>query len=288
AEDVDEIYNVYVVDDDGKLVGVLPLKNLVISHPKKKIANISTDEIKSANVDMPAEDVANAMHKYDLVAIPVVDHIGRLVGKITFDDIVDFIREEAEKDYQMISGITEDVEPSDNIWPLTRARIPWLLIGLVGGILGAQVIGHYEDDIAKFAGLALFLPLIAAMGGNVGVQSSAIIVQGLANKSLGIESTGRKLMKELAVAVIAGVVCSSLIFLYNLFFSDSWALTMTVSSALFSVILFASLFGTFVPLALHRFKIDPALATGPFITTVNDIMGIFIYLSIGSIMFDLI
>lgn len=288
AEEVDEIYNVYVIDDDQKLLGVLSLKKLVISHAKKKVQNITSDEIVSVQTETSAEDVAYVMQKYDLVAIPVVDDIGRLVGKITWDDVVDFIKDEADKDYQMVSGLTEDVEAGDNIWPLTRARIPWLLIGLMGGILGAQVIGHYEDQIAKYAGLALFLPLIAAMGGNVGVQSSAIIVQGLANKTLGIESTGRKLMKELVVAIIAGIVCSSLIFLYNVIFSDTWALTITVSTALFAVIIFASLFGTFVPLALNRLKIDPALATGPFITTVNDIMGIFLYLMTGSIMFDIV
>jgi magnesium transporter len=287
AEEIDEIYNIYVVDDFEKLKGVLSLKKLLISHSKKKIANIVMDDVISVKVDTPGEDVAIRMQKYDLIAIPVVDDIGRLVGKITVDDIVDFIKDEADKDYQMVSGIVQDVETTDKVWHITKARIPWLLIGLVGGILGAQVIGHYEGFIQKYAGLALFLPLIAAMGGNVGVQSSSIIVQGLANQSLGIESTGRKLLKELAVAIIAGIVCSSLILGYNLITSDSMQLTITVSVALFSVIIFASLFGTFVPLMLNRFKIDPALATGPFITTVNDIMGIFLYLIIGNIIFSL-
>jgi magnesium transporter len=204
-----------------------------------------------------------------------------LVGRITIDDVVDVIKEEAEKDYQMISGLTDDVESSDSVYRLTRARFPWLLIGLFGGIIGAAVIGYFEGDIAKYAGLALFLPLIAAMGGNAGVQSSSIIVQGIASGDLGIDSIGKKLMKEVAVSFVNGIILSFLIFSYSYFFQDSFPLTLSVSIALFVVIIFASLFGTLVPLMLNKFEIDPALATGPFITTVNDIMGLLIYLFIA-------
>lgn len=288
GEDVDEIYNVYVVDDDGKLTGILPLKKLLISPSAIKISNIINPEVRFTSTETPASDVANVMDKYDLVAMPVVDDTGRLVGRITIDDIVDVIREEAEKDYQLASGITEDVEPTDKIWVLTRARIPWLFIGLVGGVFAALVMGYYEGDIKKYAGLAAFIPLIAAMAGNVGVQSSAIIVQALANKSIGIESTLKKLFKEFSIALIIGITFSSLIFLYNYLTSDSFALTITVSAALFAVILFASLFGTFIPLAMERMKIDPALATGPFITTINDITGLFIYLYLGRIIFPIL
>jgi len=288
GEDVDEIYNIYVIDDDGKLTGILPLKKLLISPSNSTISGITDTEVKYARTETPAEDVANAMNKYDLVAMPVVDDAGRLVGRITFDDVVDVIREEAEKDYQMASGISEDVEPTDKVWVLTRARIPWLLIGLVGGVFAALVMGYYEGDIKKYAGLAAFIPLIAAMAGNVGVQSSAIIVQALANRSLGIESSLKKLLKEFTIALIIGIIFAAIMFLYNYYTSDSFALTITVSIALFSVILFASLFGTFVPLALERLKIDPALATGPFITTINDITGLFIYLFIGRIIFGAI
>ena len=185
----------------------------------------------------------------------------------------------------MASGISSDVESTDSIWILTRARIPWLFIGLLGGILVANVIGIFEIDLGMYPEMAFFIPLIAAMGGNVGVQSSAIIVQGLANNTLGTESTYRKLMKELAVATINGLSLSLLIFVYNIFSADSMALTLTVSVALFSVILFAAFFGTFIPLILNRLNIDPALATGPFITTLNDIMGLFIYLMIGRFLY---
>ncbi len=285
AEDVDEIYHIYVVDDEDILKGVLSLKKLLIAQPSETIASIYNPDIIYVKTHESSEAVAAIMEKYDLVAVPVIDSIGRLVGRITIDDVVDVIREEAEKDYQMVSGLTEDVEPSDTVFLLTRARLPWLLIGLVGGILGAQVMGTYEHDLAQNAAMAFFIPLIAAMGGNVGVQSSAIVVQGLASQAISLDSTFKKIMKEFLVALLNGTICGSLIFIYNLFFSTSFALTVTVSTALLLVIMFASIFGTFVPLALNRLKIDPAIATGPFITTVNDILGLFIYLAIGRIMF---
>ncbi len=286
AKDVDEVFYVYVVDDDNVLHGTLSLKKLLISGEGVTIENIYNSEIFSAKTDESSEEVANLMDKYDLVALPVVDTIGRLLGRITIDDVIDVIREEADKDYQMASGISEDVESSDSVWLLTRARFPWLLIGLAGGILGSLVIGVFEEELAKYAALAFFIPLIAAMGGNVGVQSAAIVVQGLANNTIGIESTFQKIMKEFSVATINAVSLSALAFAYNFFMSDSFALTLSVSISLFIVIIVASVFGTFVPLTLHRFKIDPAVATGPFITTMNDILGLFIYMYIAKMIFD--
>jgi magnesium transporter len=288
AEDIEAIYYVYVVDDDNKLKGTLSLKKLLTSPSTASIKDILNTDVISVRTDTDSEEVANIMDKYDLVALPVIDSLGRLVGRITIDDVVDVIREEAGRDYQMVSGITEKVEASDNAFQLTRARIPWLFIGLLGGIFGAIVIGFYEEDLHIYPEMAFFIPLIAAMGGNVGVQSSSIIVQSLAYDSLGVESIGRKLLKELAVASINGITLSAVIFLYNLFFTDNFALTITVSTALFAVIIFASIFGTFVPLLMNKFKIDPALATGPFITTVNDIMGLFIYLMIGRFFYGIL
>ena len=285
AEDVDEIYYVYVVDDNEVLKGTLSLKKLLLTASNRKIANIINTDVISVKTDTPSEEVANIMDKYDLVALPVIDQLGRLVGRITIDDVVDVIREEAERDYQLASGITEDVEHTDSPWLLTRARIPWLFIGLFGEILGSKVIGNYEVDLGTFPQLAFFIPLIAAMGGNAGVQSSSIIVQALASNSMGFESISRKLFKELFVSGLNGIILSSIIFGYNILFAQSMALTVTVSVALFSVIVFASIFGTFVPLILNKFKIDPALATGPFITTSNDIIGLFIYFMIGRVFF---
>ncbi|MBN2611930.1 MAG: magnesium transporter [Bacteroidales bacterium] len=288
AEEVDEFYYVYVVDDDNILKGIVSLKKLILGRPNTKIKSITNTEVIAVRTDTRSDEVANIMEKYDLVSLPVIDQFGRLIGRITIDDVVDVIKEEAEKDYQMISGITEDVESSDNTFMHTRARLPWLLIGLVGGILGAQVIGFFEESLRIDPNIALFFPLIAAMGGNVGVQSSSIVVQGIAANIIDLQSTSKKLLKELLIAMLNGSILSSLIFVYNLFFSDSFVLTTTVSVALFAVIMFASVFGTFVPLVLHKFKIDPALATGPFITTINDIMGIFIYLGIGRIFYSLL
>ncbi len=285
AEEVDDVYYVYVVDDNDILRGTVSLKRIMIARSNAKIKNLFKPDIISVKTDTSSEEVANIMEKYDIVALPVIDSIGRLMGRITIDDVVDVIREEAEKDYQMISGITEDVEPSDNVFILTRARIPWLFIGLIGGILGAQIIGIYEAEIKIDPKLAMFVPLIAAMGGNVGVQSSSIVVQGLANKSINFDTTWKKLLKELSVALIIAGTFSSLILLYNLLFSSTLELTLTVSTSLFSVIMFASVFGTFIPLILDRYKIDPAVATGPFITTTNDVLGLFIYFGIGRLLY---
>ena len=282
---MDEVYYVYVVDDADILKGTISLKRMLLSDNRKKVKDIYNSEVISVKTDTPSEEVTKIMEKYDLVALPVVNPIGKLMGRITIDDVVDVIKEEAEKDYQMASGISADVESTDSVWVLTKARIPWLLIGLVGGILVANVIGIYEIDLGIYPEMAFFIPLIAAMGGNVGVQSSAIIVQGLANNSLGIESTSKKLFREFLVACINGLTLSSLIFVYNLVTTDTFALTLTVSLALFSVIIFASFFGTFIPLVLEKFKIDPALATGPFITTLNDIMGLLIYFMIGRFLY---
>jgi magnesium transporter len=283
AEEIDEIYYVYVVDEDNILMGTVSLKRMLLTRPNAKIKNIYNSNVISVDTNMPSEEVALIMEKYDLVALPVIDVIGRLVGRITIDDVVDVIKEEAEKDYQMISGITEDVEPSDNVLLLTRARIPWLFIGLTGGLLGAMVMGQFEGQLKQNPNIAFYIPLIAAMGGNVGVQSSSIVVQGLANKSINLDSTWKKLLKEISVALINASLFSILIFVYNLFMSDKFELTIMVSSALFTVMMFASVFGAFIPLALDRLKVDPAVATGPFITTMNDILGILIYLAIGNV-----
>ena len=285
AKNVDEVYYIYVVNDENVLLGVLSLKSLLLASESTKIKDLYDPEIPSVGTDTPSEEVAQIMEKYDLVVVPVIDSIGRLMGRITIDDVVDVIRDEAERDYQLASGITADVETTDSPARLSRARLPWLIIGLLGGIVVAAVIGRFEEDIQINPEMAFFIPLIAAMAGNVGIQSSAIIVQGIASNSLGLESTYRKLMKELVVAFLNGLILSGLLFLYNFFVSEHLALTFTVSISLFVVIVFAALFGTLIPLALNRMKFDPALATGPFITTLNDIMGLFIYFLMGRILY---
>jgi magnesium transporter len=285
AEDVDKVYTIYVVDDNQILLGTLSLKKLLLSPEKNFIKNIYNEKVISVKANFDDEEVANIMDKYDLIVLPVVDDLNRLIGRITIDDVVDVMKEEAMEDYNKASGISEQVDSSDNIVTLTRARLPWLLIGLMGGIMGAQVMGIF--DIANNIELAFFTPLIAAMGGNVGVQSAAIIVQGLASNSLGMDTLSERLFKELGVAMLNGVVCSGIIMLITFFLGYPSAIYFTVSISIMAVIIFAALFGTFVPLALHKYKIDPALATGPFITTVNDVLGLFIYFMIGKLFLDL-
>jgi len=282
-----EIYYVYVVDDDSKLKGTLSLKRMILSPTSAKIINIYNQDVVSVTVDEKSEEVALIMEKYDLVAMPVTDSIGRVVGRITIDDVVDVIRDEAEKDYQLASGITQDVDISDSIAVQTRARLPWLIIGLMGGLLDAFIISNHEADIQVSPMMAFFIPLITAMGGNVGIQSSAIVVQGLANNSLGYESTFRKVLRELGRSVIISTICSIVLLAFSLWFF-SMALVLSAIIALFFVIIFASVFGTLIPLALDKFNIDPALATGPFITMSNDIIGLFIYLSVGKVIFSML
>jgi len=288
AEEVDEIYYIYVVDNADKLKGVLSLKKLIITNTNTKISNIYHSDVKKVNTSVRQEEVAEIMDKYDLVAIPVVDEIGRLKGRITFDDVIDFVREEAEKDYQMVSGISGDVEPGDKVFQVLKARFPWLLIGMFGGILSSLVLSSHEAAINKVTQMAFFIPLIAAMGGNVGVQSSSIVVKSIASGVRDIASTSQKLLKEIMVAIITATTFSLLIFSYNFMRQGDSNLTYLVSISLFMVILFASVFGTVIPLVLHKFKIDPALATGPFITTMNDISGLFIYFTIARYIFGVI
>ena len=279
AENVSFVYTIYVVDDKDILVGTLSLKKLLLTDAKIIISEIYKEDIIMVNANEDNEEVGNIMNKYDLIVLPVVNDLGQLIGRITVDDVMEVIKEEAEKDYQMASGISEDVESSDSIWTLTRARLPWLLIGMIGGLLGAKVIGIF--DIEKNYQMAFFIPLIAAMGGNVGVQSAAIVVQGLAGGSIEFNGTFKRLIKELGVALVNGIICSSIIYIAAFLLGYGVWLSATVSIALLTVIIFAALFGTFVPLTLDKYKIDPALATGPFITTVNDVLGLFIYFLIG-------
>ncbi len=286
APDVGEFFYVYVTDDQGVLKGVLPLKNLLLANDNQKVKNI-VEDIISVKTDDDCEDVANIMRKYDMVSMPVVDSIGRLKGRITIDDVVDVIKDEADEDYQIMSGITGDVDSSDSVFKLTKARIPWLLIGMGGGILSSIVVKGFDSHIALHPVMASFIPMIGAMGGNVAIQSSSIIVQGLANNTLGLDSAGKKILKEVLGALLNGTIVAILAFLYNIFFTSDFALSIAVSLSLITVVLFAAIVGTALPLAFDRMKIDPAVATGPFITTINDIMGMAIYFLIGCLCYSM-
>lgn len=287
AEDVEQVFTIYVVDDLGKLVGVLSLKRLLFAKPKTKIADLYQGKnIISVKTNERAEEVAKIMEKYDLVSLPVVDLQNKLVGRITIDDMVDFIKEEADKDFQLASGISERIESGASVWKISRARLPWLIIGMLGGILGSQVISGFETQISTVPALAFFILLITAMGGNVGVQSSAIVVQSLAKGNYMFKSTLKRVGKETLVALTNGALLSSMIYIIATMLEGT-TLAIVVSLSLFTVIIFASVFGTLIPLALNRYKIDPALATGPFVTTLNDIIGLFIYFTIGMLLYHL-
>lgn len=280
AENVTRVHSIYVVDDEEKLKGRLSLKDLLTTSTTALIRDIYIPKVDSVNVNEKPEEVAKIMSKYDLEAIPVVDEIGRLVGRITIDDIVDVIREEAEKDYQMAAGISQDVEADDSIFQLTRARLPWLSLGLIGGIGAAAIMGGFEEMISRHAILFFFTPLIAAMAGNVGVQSSAIIVQGLANDDIK-GSMGRRLFKEMRLAALNGIILATILLFFIWWWTKEVLVSVAISLSLVSVIIVAGIIGTFIPIFLYKRGIDPAIATGPFITTSNDIFGILIYFTIA-------
>jgi magnesium transporter len=286
AENVTRVHSIYVVDDEGKLKGRLSLKDLLTTSTKTNISDVYIPKVDYVNVNEKPEEVAKIMTKYDLEAIPVIDEIGRLVGRITIDDIVDVIREEAEKDYQMAAGISQDVEADDSIWELTKARLPWLFIGMMGGIGAASIINVFQGAFVKFPILLAFIPLMQATAGNVGVQSSAIVVQGLANNTVKGEIWGR-LGKELLLGLVNGFALAFIFLLISHFaFNTSYMVSITVGIALVTVIVNAALIGTFIPIFLNKRGIDPAIATGPFITTSNDVLGILIYFSIAKMILN--
>ncbi len=282
AEDMDEIYQVYVVDNDYKLRGTLPLK-MMLTHPSvSKIKHVMEEEPPSVKADTPIDEVALDFEKYDLVAMPVVDSIDRLLGRITVDDVMDQVRESSERDYQLASGLSSDVDADDTVLAQAKARIPWLLIGIVSGILASLILGTFESQLQAVTALALFIPIIGGTGGNVGVQASAIVVQGLANGSLDIKNFATQLGKEVLIGLLNATIISAVVLVYNIFMiPDDFAVTLSVSVSLFIVVMFASIVGTVIPLTLEKIHINPALATGPFIQISNDLVGLIIYVCIS-------
>ena len=282
AENVTRVHSIYVVDNDDRLIGRLSLKDLLMAPDRANISSVYIPKVDSVHVNDEAEDVAKVMQKYDLEAIPVVDDNNTLLGRITIDDIVDVIKEEAEKDYQLAAGITQDVESSDSILQLTRARLPWLFLGLIGGVGAFLIMEGFQASFKEYAVLFFFTPLIAAMAGNVGVQSSAIIVQGLANDDVK-GSINNRLIKEMFLAMLNGIILAMFLLLFVWVYTNELDKALAISVSLVAVIIVAGLIGTFVPLFLDKRGIDPAIATGPFITTSNDIFGILIYFWIAKL-----
>ena len=284
-ENVEKVYSVYVVDNQNRLLGIIPLKNIILSDDNTRIADIYDPDIVSVETFMDEKEVAAIMQKYDLEVAPVVNVKGKLVGRITVDDIIDVITEMAEEERQIMSGISEDVEEDDSVWVLTRARLPWLIVGMVGGLIGAQIIGVFEESIILIPAMAFFIPLITATGGNVGIQSSSIVVQSLANNQKYYGTVFNRIFKVFLVAAINGVALATAVFAINHFIlGHPNAIAAIVSIALFSVVMLASFLGTFVPIVLEKFGINPAVASGPFITTANDILGLAVYFTVAHIL----
>ncbi|NMM50726.1 magnesium transporter [Flammeovirgaceae bacterium KN852] len=284
AENVERLYSLYVIDNEERFLGRVSLKRIILSKDNTLIADIYEPEAISVETSMDEEEVADLMRKYDLDSVPVINVLGKLVGRITIDDIVDVITEQAEEERQIMAGISEDVEEDDGIWMLSRARLPWLLIGLLGGMIGARVISFFDEQVQAVTALAFFIPLITATGGNVGIQSSSLVVQSLATKSAFEKGMLSRLIKVLLVALLNGLVLSTIVFGASVIFGMSNDLGFVIGIALFNVVILASLMGTITPLILEKFGVNPALASGPFITTANDILGLTVYFTVAHIL----
>ena len=284
AKDITRVHSIYVLNKREELIGRLSLKDLIMSPSKKKIKQIYIPKVDYVNVNDSGEDVVKLMTKYDLEAIPVVNDERKLLGRITIDDIVDFIKDEAEEDYLLAAGVSNDVEADDSIFELSKARLPWLILGLFGGLGSVFILESFEEIMASESLRALFFytPLIAAMAGNVGVQSSAIVVQGLANDLIK-GSVFRRLFKEVSLTILNGIILSLFIFIFGLVINQPIEMSLTISASMICVIVVAALIGTAVPIILNKLDIDPAIATGPFITTGNDVIGILLFFYLAKI-----
>ena len=281
AENVSKIYSVYVVDDVGRLLGKISLKKMLLSSDQTLISDLYDRDIVSVETYLEEEEVALIMQKYDLDAIPVVNALGKLVGRITIDDIVDVITEMADEERQMMAGIASDVEEDDDVWILSKARLPWLIVGVMGGLLGAYFISFYEEDLKLVPMMAFFIPLITATGGNVGIQSSSLVVQSLATRNVFEDSLFTRMVKVLFVAVVNGIILAIIVFGIVMLSKSDQRIALTVAIALFSVVLLASFMGTITPLVLNKFGVNPALASGPFITTAIDLLGLVVYFAVA-------
>lgn len=279
-EEVEKLYYVWAVDDFGKLVGVVSIKDLVLEPQDRKIKEIMNPDVISVDVDTDQEEVARIVRQYDLVNIPVVNDQHKLVGRITNDDIIDVIQEETNEDISLMAGVMDQQIGEASAFKISKARLPWLLLGLFGGLLSALVINHFHGSLEKILALSFFIPVIMAMGGNTSTQAATVVIRGLATGEISLLHTGKRLLMELWVSLINGLLCGVLLGLVVAFWLSDPHLGIGVGASLIAVILFSGSFGAFVPLLLRKLNIDPALAAGPFITTSNDILGLMIYLGI--------
>ncbi len=283
AENVENVYAIYVVDDAGKLLGLVSLKKIVLARKTTKIADIYDDDIVFVETYRPVDEVAEVMQKYDLDSIPVVNVQQRLLGRITIDDVVDVITEQAEEDIQVISGLSGEAEEDDSIWRRSKVQLPWLVAGAIGSLMAATVINGFQSELGKVATLAAFIPIIGSTGGNVGIQTSSLILQSLTDTS-GLSMTmAKRLLRTLLVAIINGLVVGLIAGVYTFIIGEP-RLFFVVATSLLAVVMLASFMGTVTPLLLNKTGINPAVASGPFITTANDLIGIGVYFLIAQLL----
>lgn len=287
AETMERIYSIYVVDDLGILMGRVSLKKIILSNDQTTIADIYDQDILSVESYQNKDEVAKIMEEHDLEAIPVVNAQNKLLGRITIDDVVDVIKDKAELEQQLMSGISGNAEEYDTIWKQSRVRLPWLIIGMFGGLMGARFIGLFEADLLLIPAMAFFIPLITATGGNVGIQSSTVVVQSLASKSNFETPLSGRILNLLMVALLNGLVISTLVFIFNIAIGEKYSLATVVSVSLLCVVMLSSFMGTITPIVLDKLGINPALASGPFITTANDLLGLGVYFMIAHLLLQI-
>ncbi|MFC4076923.1 magnesium transporter [Salinithrix halophila] len=278
APTAETVYYVYVIDADDRLVGVVSLRELLIAQPGTAITEIMYERIISVPADMDQEEVAKLMERYDFLAIPVVDDEGRLLGIITVDDVIDVLIEEAQEDISKLSAVGQtEMDILTHPFSSARRRIPWLVLLLCIGMMTANLLGFFEHTIEKVAVLTFFMPMIAGMTGNTGTQSLALVIRGLATGQLTRSQYLRILRQEGFVGIIIGLVCSVLIFGLVTLWQDNLVLGLVVGGSLLCTLILGTLGGTLIPLLLHMLKVDPTVASGPLITTINDVFSLLIY-----------
>jgi len=280
GKEVENLYHIWAVDEHERLVGVISLKDLIVASPDQRVTEILNPEVISANVQADQEEVANLVKKYDLVNVPVVDNRNRLVGRITYDDILDVIEEETDEDISFMGGVIDEEFTEESTLRVSRARLPWLVAGLFGGILAAAVISQFQVSLERVLALSFFFPVVMAMGGNTGIQAATVVVRGLSTNEISMIHVGKRLWLEMKVAILNGIICGILLGgVIGVWLSD-YQLGFVIAFALVLIITISGLIGSAVPLTLSRLNIDPAIATGPFVTTSNDIFGLLIYLGL--------
>ena len=283
AAEAEMVFYLYVIDEHGKLVGVISLRQLVMASDDTPLSDIMTRDVVAVKVDTDQEEVARRVARYNILAIPVIDHDDVLVGIVTVDDIIDVIRQETTEDMLKMAGTSEEEITSFSVMRSVKVRLPWLIASWFGGLLVSMTIDHFESKIIALTALAAFIPIILGMGGNIGTQSATITVRGLATGRIDPSSLGRIIFKEIRVGLLLGLAYGVLLGLAGWYLKGNFDLGIVVGIAICANMTFAAMLGTFLPLLLNKLHIDPAVASGPFVTTMIDNIGVLVYFAIATI-----